>query len=137
MFVLEVMLRLSKCCGADADAVLIAGFAGGFLGIAGLGTWRGSFFGAFICAFSAVLEITRAAIRSDDRIRALESSIEVCGTDLARLDMRFSELHDDSAVTATLRERMLAASRLGCRHSSGRGRRTKAALLLRLLGSTS
>ena len=103
---------------------------------------------ASICAISAALGITRAASRSDDRIRSLESAIEVCVTDLARLDGRFSELHDDTAVVVTRVDwvaesasaagtKRLVVLRLGCRHSSGKGRRTKAVLLLRLLGSTS
>ena len=100
MFFLEVMLRLLKCWDADADALLIAGFAGGFLGMVGVGTWRGGLFGASVCAVSAALGITRTASRSDDRVRSLESAIEVCVTDLAKLNWRFSEFHDDTAVIA-------------------------------------
>ena len=109
--------------------------------MAGLGTWRGGLFWCSICAFSVALGITRAASRSEDRIRSLEAAIEVCVTDLARLDGRFSELHDDTAVIATRVDwvagnasaagKRHVVSRLGCRHSSGMGKRTKAVLLLR------
>ena len=58
-------------------------------------------FGASVCVVSAALGITRTANRSDDRVRSLESAIEVCVTDLAKLDGRFNELHDDTAVIAT------------------------------------
>ena len=87
---LEVMLRLLKCWDTDDDALLIAGFAGGVLGMAGLGTWRGGLFGASICAVSASLGITRSASRSDDRVKSLESAIEVCVTDFAKFNGRFS-----------------------------------------------
>ena len=85
----------------DSDALLIAGFAGGFLGMACLGTGRGGLFGASLCFASAALCITRTATRSDDRVRSLESAFEACVTDLAKLDGRFTELHDDTAIIAS------------------------------------
>ena len=78
----------------------IAGVAGGFLGIACMATCRGGFFGASFGAFSAVLGVARAAARSVDRIKSLESSIGTFGTDLTGLDMRFRALHEESSDTA-------------------------------------
>ena len=83
VFVRESMFHLWKFIGAEADTVLIAGSAGGFLGITCMGTRRGGFFGASFGAFSAVFGIARAAARSDGRFKPLESSIGTLGTDLA------------------------------------------------------
>ena len=95
------MFHLLRHWDTDSDALVIAGFAGGFLGMVCLGTGRGGLFGASVCVVSAALCITRTANRSDDRVRSLESAIEVCVADLAMLDGRFNELHDDTAVIAT------------------------------------
>ena len=80
--------------------MLYAGFAGGLLGIACLGTRRGGFFGASIGAFSAVLGLARAVTRSNVRFRSFESFLEAFGTDLAGLDMRFRALHEESSDTS-------------------------------------
>ena len=101
VFVRGTMFRLLSSMVAEADAVLLAGLAGGLLSAAYSGTRRGVSFGACIGALSAVVGLTRSVARSDARFMALESSLKAFGSDLSGMDRRFRALHAGSSDTST------------------------------------
>ena len=100
------MFRLLSSVIAEADAVLLAGLAGGVLNAAYSGTRRGVSFGAAIGALSAVVGLTRSVARSDARFRSLESALKAVSSDLSGLHERFRTLNGEASDTSSRIRRM-------------------------------